>query len=209
MDNRAVTYVDRSEDITGYKVKVMRKPAFRVTGYTIVVPPNEWTQVLPQFVTAVRADGRLENLKKASRVPVWILGLGSWDQECQPDGMRYTVCIEETDHTDLRLLGEEYPLHSQRFEACEWMCFEVPKERFDPDHFWKDDPYKMLRALDYRFHLRVGVHFDASPPDHVEESMWGTEFWISVAKETDKCAVCSVSKQCGEMQPFRSSGMTL
>jgi hypothetical protein len=83
------------------------------------------------------------------------------------------------------------------------MCFEVPQERFDAEHFWKDDPYKMLRVLDYRFHLRVGVHFDAYPPDDVEENKWAAEFWISVAKQTKECDICSAREKCGEMQPFK------
>ncbi len=202
MGTGAVTFLDRGEEITGYRVKVMRKPAFRVTGYTVVIPPNDWTRMIPEFVGQIMTDGRLDSLKRASTVPTWILGLGSWDDQCQPDGMRYTMCIEETEYTDLRLLGKSYLLHTQRFESCEWMCFEVPEERFDSDQFWKDDPYRMLRALDYRFHLRVGVHFDAAPPDH-DEKKWGMEFWISVAKETEGCNVCSAREKCGEMQPFR------
>jgi hypothetical protein len=69
--------------------------------------------------------------------------------------------------------------------------------------FWKDDPYKMLRTLGYRFHFRVGVHFDASPPDHDEKDNPGMEFWISVAKQTEDCAACSAREECGNTQPFK------
>jgi len=203
MDNRTVTYLERSEKITGYRVKINRKPAFQVIGYTIIIPPKTETQMIPRFVEELMADGRLDTLKKTSPVPVWILGLGSWDEECQPGGMRYTMCIEETEQTNLSCLLEQYPLHRQSFEACEWMCFEVPQERFDTDLFWKDDPYKMLRLLDYRFHLRVGVHFDAIPPDHDEKNNPGMEFWISVQKQDETCDVCSVREECGNILPFR------
>lgn len=201
MDDRVVTYLERSEEITGYKVKIMSKPAFSITGYTLIVPPEADAQTVPRFVGELIADGRMDALKKASAVPAWILGLGSWDGECRPGGMRYTMCIEETEHTDLRRLGEQYPLHTQRFEACDWMCFEVPLERFN-ELFWKDDPYRMLRALGYRFHLRVGVHFDASPPDWDAQKNPDMEFWISVAKETEECEVCPTREDCGRMQPF-------
>ncbi len=39
MDDRKVTYVENAEQIIGYKVKIMPKPVFQVTGYTMIVPP--------------------------------------------------------------------------------------------------------------------------------------------------------------------------
>lgn len=68
--------------------------------------------------------------------------------------------------------------------------------------FWKDDPYRMLHALGYRFHIRVGVHFDAVPPDYDEQTNPGIEFWISVAKETEECDACPSRADCAEIQPF-------
>ncbi len=196
-----MTFLERSEEITGYRVKVIRKPAFQVTGYTLIIPPKGETPLIPRFAEEIATDGRLDTLKKASSIPAWILGLGSWDEECQPGGMRYTVCIEETEHTDLSCLWERYPPHKQSFEACEWMCFEVPRGRSAID-FWKDDPYKMLRALGYRFHLKVGVHFDAFPPEYDEKDNPDMEFWISVAKQDENCDGCSVREDCGKIQPF-------
>jgi len=205
MDNRKVTYIGNAERITGYKVKIMSKPVFQVTGYTMIVPPRAAAQTIPPFVGDVMADGRLDELRKASSVPTWVLGLGSLDEECQPDEFRYTICIEQTEHTDLRRLAEQYQLHTQRFEACDWMCFEVSQERFlgELKLFWIDDPYKMLRALGYRFHLRVGVHFEAYPPDYDEQKNPGIEFWISVAKQTDDCDACSAKVRCARIQPFK------
>jgi hypothetical protein len=203
MDNSAITFIERSQEITGYRVKTTKKPAFQVTGYTIICPPEGEGPIIKDFVAAVMTDGRMETLKKASAVPPWILGLGSWDEECQPRGMRYTMGIEENQHTELSGLLRQYPIHSQSFEACEWMCFEVPQERFDTDQFWNDDPYKMLRDLGYRFHLRVGVHFDAYPPDHDERTKPGMEFWISVMEQgNEECDICSVREGCAQIQPF-------
>ncbi len=203
MDDTAITFIERSQEITGYRVKIISKPAFQVTGYTIICPPEVEGPIIKDFVAAVMTDGRMETLKKASAVPLWVLGLGSLDEECQPRGMRYTMCIEENQHTELSGLLRQYPLHTQSFEACEWMCFEVPQERFDTGLFWQDDPYKMLRALGYRFHLRVGVHFDAYPPDHDERTKPGMEFWISVMKQgNEECNSCSVREGCAQIQPF-------
>jgi hypothetical protein len=97
--------------------------------------------------------------------------------------------------------GKIYLLR-QTFDRCDWMCFEVPQDRFDDGHFWKDNPYKMLKTLSYRFHIRVGVHFDAIPPDHDEMTNPGVEFWISVIKETADCEVCRSRPQCANIQPF-------
>jgi predicted transcriptional regulator YdeE len=202
MDNRPVSFLERSEEITGYRVKILPKSAFQISGYTLIIPPKNETQMIPQFVEELIADGRLETLKRASSIPAWILGLGSWDEECQPGGMRYTMCIEETAHTDLNRLLPQYSLHTQSFEACEWMCFEVPQGNNGLNLFWNDDPYKMLRALGYRFHLRVGVHFDAYPPEYDEKYNPGMEFWISVAKQDENCDNCSVREDCGKIQPF-------
>lgn len=196
-------FIEHSQEITGYRVAILRKPAFQVTGYTIICPPEEEGPIIEAFLQAMNADGRMETLKNASSPPPWILGLGSWDEACPPRGTRYTVCVEETGQTDLSGLLRQYPIHTQSLEACDWMCFEVPQERFDSNQFWQDDPYGMLRKLGYRFHLRVGVHFDAIPPDHDPVTNPGVEFWISVLKQGDaECDACPVRDDCATIQPF-------
>ncbi len=92
-------YLGQSLEITGYPVKIQHRGAFKVTGYTILVPSRS-DAMIPQFWHEVTADGRLDALKRASAVPPWVLGLGSWDPECEKGGQRYTICIEETEHTD-------------------------------------------------------------------------------------------------------------
>ncbi len=202
MNDGVVKILERSEEITDYRVKIRRKPSFQVTGYTLIVPPNEETLMIPQFVRGLETDGRMATLKKAASAPGWILGLGSWDEACQPGGMRYTMCVEETEQSDLGCLLEHYQIYRQRFEACEWMCFEIPQGNSGMDSFWKDAPYKMLRELGYRFHLRVGVHFDAFPIDYPRNSNHGMEFWISVAEQDKNCDICPVREDCGKIQPF-------
>ena len=91
-------YLGQSLEIAGYPVKIKHRGAFKVTGYTLIVPPRS-DAMIPQFWHDVVADGRLDLLKKASSVPPWVLGLGSWDPECEKHGQRYTICIEETEHT--------------------------------------------------------------------------------------------------------------
>ena len=177
-------YLERSQELTGYKVKVMHRAAFRVTGYTIIVPPPPNKRVVPQFWEAVITDGRLEKLAEASSVRPWVLGLGSWDPECPQKGYRYTICIEETEHTAFGPLGQEYPLFTKEIGASDWMCFELTQAKYD-ERFWKDNPYKMMGKLGYQFHTgdySVGLHFDAYPPDYDIESNPGMEFWITVIK---------------------------
>lgn len=111
-------YTERSEKLIGYRVKIRRRDAFRVTGYSIVVPPGRSTAI-PDFWNDVASDGRLDRLTKASSVRPWVLGLGSWDPECQRGGQRYTICIEETDYTDFSRLATECPLFTKGIGASD------------------------------------------------------------------------------------------
>ena len=192
-----VEYLPGSEELVGYRTKIRHKPTFRITGYTRIVPPKAEGAVIPDFVREVMAAGGLEALAATNPVRPWILGLGSWDEACEPGGQRYTIGVEETEGTDLSGLRGGLPLHTQTFEACDWTCFEMPH-----DQLWRDDPYTMLKQLGYRFHLRVGVHFDAFPPDYDEHTNPGVELWISVAKPSEECDICSVREQCAGIQAF-------
>ena len=99
-------YLEKGEEITGYRVKIWKRDAFNIKGYTIIVPPGPSGRTMPQeFWKTVIADERLEKLTKASSVRPWVLGLGSWDPECEKGGQRYTICIEETGHTDFTHLS--------------------------------------------------------------------------------------------------------
>jgi len=178
-------YLERSEEITGYRVKIMPSEAFKIRGYTLIVPEHE-EHLVPRFWDEVLADGRLEKLLKASSVRPWALGLGSWDPECEKRGYRYTICIEETEHTNFTSLAQEYPLFTKQIGASDWMCFEMTEGSKGRD-FWKDNPYKMMKQLGYRFNARddsVGLHFDAYPPEHDPESNPVMEFWITVVKSS-------------------------
>jgi len=41
-------YLEHCEEIVGYKVYIMQKPAFKVTGYTLLVPPRS-DDMIPQL----------------------------------------------------------------------------------------------------------------------------------------------------------------
>ncbi len=186
------TYLPGSEEIAGYKVKIWTRKAFRVFGFTMFVPRGRSGRVvIPAFYSDVIADGRLAKLTAASTVRPWVLGLGSWDPECEQYDHRYTICIEETAHTDYSQLAKEYSLFTKQIGASDWMCFELTMKAYG--QLWKDDPYKMMGKLGYEFHgapdYSLGVHFDAYPPgyrfavdpaDH--DTQQPMEFWISVKK---------------------------
>ena len=182
-------YLERSEELTGYRVKIWKRDAFNVTGYTIIVParPGPGNKIR-EFWDDIIADGRLGKLTEASSVQPWVLGLGSWDPECEKGGQRYTICIEETEYTDFSNLSKEYRLFTKEIGASDWMCFEMTLDKFF-ERFWRDNPYKMMGKLGYQFHTRegdysVGLHFDAYPP-HLSFPLEGNsvvEFWITVVK---------------------------
>ena len=62
------------------------------------------------------------------------------------------------------------------------MCFELIEKKGEERDFWKDYPYVMMRKLGYRFNGRVGVHFDAYPPDYDPERNPTMKFGIAVAR---------------------------
>ncbi len=185
------TYLAGSEEIVGYRVKIWTREAFRVVGFTRLIPAGRKGKgMVPAFAGEVIADGRLAKLTAASAVRPWVLGLGSWDPECEPNGQRYTICIEETEHTDFAHLAREYSLFTKGIGASDWMCFELVED-VDDGRFWRDNPYKMMGKLGYGFHDRpgdysVGLHFDAFPPSyrHGEsaDAQQRIEFWITVKK---------------------------
>jgi hypothetical protein len=80
-------YLEHCEEITGYKVNTVHRPAFKVTGYSLLVPPQS-DEMIPQFWSQVASNGKLALLKNASSVRPWTLGLGSWDPECEKHGQR-------------------------------------------------------------------------------------------------------------------------
>ena len=179
-----MTTLERSGEIAGYKTYVVHKPAFKITGYTLIVPAHADKKLIPRFWDDVIADGRLAGLKKASTVPPWVLGLGSWDEACEKHGQRYTICIEATEHSDFRALSQRQPLFSMEIGESDWLCFKMTQAKYD-ERFWKDNPYKMMKPLGYQFNMdspNVGLHFDAYPPGDEEPLHPEMEFWITVKK---------------------------
>jgi hypothetical protein len=101
--------LENSFELTGYRVKTWQRDGFRVVGYTFIVPGGKrGEEMIHTFWDEVIADGRLGRLKQVSPVPAPVLGLGSWDPECPKHGQRYTICIEETVHTDFSGLAIDY-----------------------------------------------------------------------------------------------------
>ena len=174
-------YIPGSEDITGYRVHAVRRGPFRLVGYTRIYrsgeepgPPAFWDEVL--------ADGRLSRLAAAAAAHPWVFGLGSWDPECPKGGHRHTISIEESPGVDPARLAALEPLHRQEIGASGGSARGAPR-RLSPAVL-AGRPYRMLKALGYRFHTREGI------------SPWGStwtrsrgcdvatgptmEFWITV-----------------------------
>lgn len=174
-----------SKELTGYSIKIWKRDPFVIRGYTLIAPPgHRGDALILEFWSQVKSDGRLGKLINASSVRPWVLGLGSWDPECPKHGLRYTICIEETEYTDFTALSQEYPLFTKEIGVSDWLCFEIASMELY-ERLWKDNPYKMMQQLGYQFHtgdFSVGLHFDAYPPDYDPEQNPGFEFWITVVK---------------------------
>ncbi len=179
-----------SRSLTGYAVKVVHRGSFHVRGYTLVAPPGKRGEAqIPAFWDDVIRDGRLAALRGTSRERPWVLGLGSWDPECPPRGQRYTICVEETAETDFSAVESSCPLYRKAIGESDWLCFETRFGEEFPRRFWKDDPYRMMGTLGYRFKTApedysIGLHFEAYPPGFSFGSGPNTaiEFWITVEK---------------------------
>lgn len=179
-------YIEKSLAACGYRVKLQRRGPFTVVGYTLIVPPRGGDGLIGTFWEQAAADGRLEALRSASPVRPWVLGLGSWDPACEERGQRYTICIERTEDVALERLPATPDLFTKEIGASAWLCFELPAG-LDLQRFWRDNPYRMMRTLGYRFHMGehpgdygVGLHIDAYPPDADVASRPAMEFWITV-----------------------------
>ncbi len=176
-------YLENSEEITGYKVKVVHRSAFKIRGYTLIIPPAG-DDMVAKFWDETLADGRVAQLIAASPTPPWLLGLGSWDPECEKHGFRYTICIEETGQTDFSSLEKDHTLFSKEIGESDWLCFITTHDRFT-ERFMKDDPYRMMKLLGYKFNAgnaSLGLHFDAYPPGFDPFTQPEMEFWITVKK---------------------------
>lgn len=148
------------------------------------LPADAEDDLAARFWNELNADGRMEKLRTASHNRPWELRLGSWDAECEKKGFRYTVCIEATEGTDFSSLELEIPLFTIEIGASDWMCFEMTQAKYD-ERFWKDNPYRMMKLLGYKFYARdasVGLHFDAYPPDFDMQTNPNMEFWMTVTK---------------------------
>lgn len=176
-------YIENAEEITGYRTRIWTRAAFAVVGYTAIVGEvvSGKEVSVERFSRDVRADGRLDGLIRSSKVAPWVLGLGSWDGECEGRGSyRYTICMEETQHTDFTWLEKHYPQHPlfrKKIGASDWMCFE----NFDHGG---PNAYELIKLLGWKFNSGrddIGLHFDAYPPEGVASGST-MEFWITVVR---------------------------
>lgn len=177
-----MSYIEDSMTKVGYKVRVIEKEDIVVMGYTHVFPKEpEENDTEPNFIELLKKDGRFDKLFRIKgNNPM--MGLGSWDPECEPGGMRYTLCVEKSSDGNSNLLLEDKDYFEKAIGSSLWLCFEVPQT---DDRFWKDNPYAMLKKLGYSFHtgsFDVGLHFDVFPDDYDRVSNSAYEFWITVVK---------------------------
>jgi predicted transcriptional regulator YdeE len=176
-----INYLSESEELTGYRVKVMRREGFTLVGYTLIVQPDD-AEAIPAFWHEVTTDGRQKRLLQCSSAPTWCLGLSSSEPKSPKHGQRYTIGIEATADTDFSTLAKDYPLFTKEIAASAWLCFELPSAGAI-GQLWEDDPHRMLQLLGYRFNPDgpdVGLHVDAYPPDYDAETNPAIEFWITV-----------------------------
>jgi DNA-binding transcriptional MerR regulator/predicted transcriptional regulator YdeE len=159
--------IPHSEDICGFKAKLMVKNKFKIMGFTRIITPamGEMEEAVQAFWKDKRTDGGLECILKHKKPGARIFGFGSFDSECRKaGGWRYTICIQDSDIIDLKSFKSVCSFNKS-IDASKWICFEMTKEKFI-NSFWKENPHAIIKKLGYNFNGPISGHFDVFNEDN-------------------------------------------
>lgn len=143
-------------NVGGFRISIVRKPAFEAIGYTKFVRLDG--AAIAAFIRALTESGRMQKLSSTLETPqqVWVCLSGSGgrpDADC-----RCTVCVARTPEHELSdLTGEG--LFTLHVPASAWAVFEVGPEQ-TPTELHRAGVYSMISEIGCRFNAEVGLHFD-------------------------------------------------
>ena len=143
-------------NVKGFRISIVRKPAFNAVGYTAFVRLDGST--IGAFIQALTDGGQMQKLTSTLQAPqpVWVCLAGNEgrrDADC-----RCTVCVERTPAHDFSEFAVE-ELFSFHVPASEWAVFEVGTEQ-TPSKLHSLNVYKMVGEIGYRHNRKIGLHFD-------------------------------------------------
>ena len=127
-------YIPGSEEKCGYKTSIVQKNKFRIIGFTEIMIADAPGKNPADFEKALLNDGRMDILNRYRKAGAPVLGFGSIDMDSQMrGGWRWTICLAESDITDVDALLKHDP-YVRTIDAAKWLVFEYEKgEAFD-DH---------------------------------------------------------------------------
>ena len=120
-----------SKEKCGFKASLVTKNKFNIIGFTHIVTDEN---PVDKFIHEIKNDGRLDLLNRLKKPNAPILCFESHDLDSQlRGGWRYTVCLLESDVSDVELL-KQYQLYCEKIDASKWLVFEYTKKDEFNDH---------------------------------------------------------------------------
>ena len=120
-----------SKEKCGFKTSIITKNKFRIVGFTQIISGDV---SVDGFIEDASNDGRMDILNKLRKPSAPILGFSSHDLDSQlRGGWRYTICLAESDITDIDTLMQHNP-YVEKIDTSRWLIFEYTKGIEFDDH---------------------------------------------------------------------------
>ena len=142
--------------VNGFNVSIEKRPSFNIIGFTKFVKLDG--KSIAAFLNELTETGNIKKLlqtsKKTQQIWVCLSGNeGRADADC-----RCTVCVEQDENQNFSSFSEN-ELFSLHAPESDWAVFEV-NEHQSPAELHKNDVYKMIAEIGYKFNFDVGFHLD-------------------------------------------------
>lgn len=177
----APVYIPGSEEKCGYRASIVMKNKFRIIGFSGIMAadapgkgPNDFEDVLIQ-------DGRLGILKRHMKPGAPVLGFGSMDMDSQMrGGWRWTICLAESDITDVNALLKHDP-YIRTIDAAKWLIIEHAKgAAFDDHKACMELGYTWNGIISGSFYVRPDGRIGTPDPNDAADMKSITACWYPV-----------------------------
>ena len=122
-----------SKEKCGFKASIVTKSKFKIMGFTKIITPGLDSSV--SFTDELVADGRMDILYKYKKTgaPIFTFGSLDMDAKIRGGGHRDSVCLAESDITDIKAFMKHDP-YVRTIDASRWLIFEREKGDSFKDH---------------------------------------------------------------------------
>lgn len=148
-------------DVKGFKIIIEHKTAFEAIGFSKFIRFGEGPDSIGTFLGELSKSGKMKKLADTLNTPqqIWVCLGSSPGTEANSDfDCRCTVCVMKSEKHDFSQLVNE-DLYTLRAPESEWADYELSAgQSFEDLH--KNDVYKMIQEIGYKFNGKVGFHFD-------------------------------------------------